>query len=44
MNRLLSLAVPIHLVHLAPVIGAAFKMFVPFIVILPGLIGIAVLP
>jgi solute:Na+ symporter, SSS family len=29
---------------LAPVIGAAFKMFVPFIVILPGLIGLAVLP
>jgi SSS family solute:Na+ symporter len=29
---------------LAPIIGAAFKMFVPFIVILPGLIGLAVLP
>jgi SSS family solute:Na+ symporter len=29
---------------LAPVIGAAFKMFVPFIVILPGLLGLAVLP
>ena len=29
---------------MAPVIGAAFKMMVPFIVILPGLIGIAVLP
>ncbi len=28
---------------LAPVIGAAFKMFVPFIVILPGLLGLAVL-
>jgi SSS family solute:Na+ symporter len=30
--------------QLAPIIGAAFKMFVPFIVILPGLIGLAVLP
>jgi SSS family solute:Na+ symporter len=29
---------------MAPIIGAAFKMFVPLIVILPGLIGIAVLP
>jgi SSS family solute:Na+ symporter len=29
---------------MAPIIGAAFKMFVPFIVILPGLIGLAVLP
>ncbi len=29
---------------LAPVIGAAFKMLVPFIVILPGLLGLAVLP
>lgn len=29
---------------LAPVIGAAFKMFVPFIVILPGLLGLALLP
>jgi SSS family solute:Na+ symporter len=29
---------------LAPVIGAAFKMAVPFIVILPGLLGLAVLP
>jgi SSS family solute:Na+ symporter len=29
---------------LAPVIGAAFKMAVPFIVILPGLIGLGVLP
>lgn len=28
----------------APVIGAAFKMCVPFIVILPGLLGWAVLP
>jgi solute:Na+ symporter, SSS family len=29
---------------LAPVIGASFKMMVPFIVILPGLLGLAVLP
>jgi solute:Na+ symporter, SSS family len=29
---------------LAPIIGAAFKMFVPFIVILPGLLGLALLP
>jgi SSS family solute:Na+ symporter len=29
---------------MAPIIGAGFKMFVPFIVILPGLLGLAVLP
>ncbi len=29
---------------MAPIIGASFKMFVPFIVILPGLLGLAVLP
>jgi SSS family solute:Na+ symporter len=29
---------------MAPVIGAGFKMFVPIIVILPGLLGLAVLP
>ena len=29
---------------LAPVIGSFFKMAVPFIVILPGLLGLAVLP
>jgi len=29
---------------MAPIIGAGFKMFVPFIVILPGLLGIALLP
>jgi SSS family solute:Na+ symporter len=29
---------------MAPIIGAAFKMLVPFIVILPGLLGIALLP
>ena len=30
--------------RLAPIIGAGFKMFVPFIVIVPGLLGLAVLP
>ncbi len=30
--------------RMAPVIGAAFKMLVPFVVILPGLLGRAVLP
>ncbi len=29
---------------MAPIIGASFKMLVPFIVILPGLLGLAVLP
>src|ERR1700736_2364572 len=29
---------------LAPIIGASFKMLVPFIVILPGLLALAVLP
>jgi solute:Na+ symporter, SSS family len=29
---------------LAPIIGAGFKMMVPFIVILPGLLGLAVIP
>jgi solute:Na+ symporter, SSS family len=29
---------------MAPIIGAAFKMFVPFFVILPGMLGLAVLP
>ncbi|HVN47809.1 MAG TPA: sodium:solute symporter family protein [Bacteroidota bacterium] len=29
---------------LAPIIGAGFKMFVPLIVILPGLLGLAVMP
>jgi len=29
---------------MAPIIGAAFKMMVPFIVILPGLLGLALLP
>ncbi len=30
--------------QMAPIIGSAFKMMVPFIVILPGLLGLAVLP
>ena len=30
--------------ELAPIIGAGFKMFVPIIVILPGLLGLALLP
>jgi solute:Na+ symporter, SSS family len=30
--------------EMAPIIGAAFKMLVPFIVILPGLLAVAVLP
>src|ERR1700723_3744758 len=30
--------------ELAPIIGAGFKMMVPIIVILPGLLGLAVLP
>lgn len=30
--------------QMAPIIGAWFKMAVPFIVILPGLVGLAVLP
>ncbi|MFZ0686349.1 MAG: sodium:solute symporter family protein [Terriglobales bacterium] len=30
--------------QMAPIIGAAFKMFVPIIVILPGLLGLALLP
>ncbi len=30
--------------RLAPIIGAGFKMMVPLIVILPGLLGLAVLP
>ncbi len=29
---------------MAPIIGAGFKMLVPFIVILPGLLGLAVMP
>src|ERR1700684_2873112 len=30
--------------ELSPIIGAGFKMFVPLIVILPGLLGLALLP
>jgi SSS family solute:Na+ symporter len=42
-QRVLS-AKDLRAAKMAPVIGAAFKMFVPFIVILPGLLAIAVLP
>jgi solute:Na+ symporter, SSS family len=42
-QRILS-AKDLRAAKMAPIIGAAFKMFVPLIVILPGLIGIAVLP
>jgi solute:Na+ symporter, SSS family len=42
-QRLLS-AHTLRAAKMAPIIGAAFKMFVPFIVILPGLLGLAVLP
>jgi SSS family solute:Na+ symporter len=42
-QRVLS-AKDLRSAKMAPVIGASFKMFVPFIVILPGLLGLAVLP
>lgn len=42
-QRVLS-AKDLRSAKLAPIIGAAFKMIVPFIVILPGLLGLAVLP
>ena len=42
-QRVLS-AKDLRAAKMAPVIGAAFKMLVPFIVILPGLLAIAVLP
>jgi solute:Na+ symporter, SSS family len=42
-QRLLS-AKDLRAAKMAPIIGAAFKMFVPFIVILPGLLALAVLP
>lgn len=42
-QRVLS-AKDLRSAKLAPIIGATFKMFVPFIVILPGLLGLAVLP
>lgn len=42
-QRLLS-AKDLRSAKMAPVIGAGFKMLVPFIVILPGLIGLALIP
>ena len=42
-QRILS-AKDIRSAEMAPIIGAAFKMMVPIIVILPGLLGLAVLP
>jgi len=41
-QRVLS-AKDLRAAKMAPIIGAAFKMMVPFIVILPGLLGIALL-
>src|ERR1700747_3403798 len=41
-QRVLS-AKDLRFAKLAPIIGAAFKMMVPFIVILPGLLGLALL-
>ncbi len=42
-QRVLS-AKDLRSAKMAPIIGAAFKMGLPFIVILPGLLGLAVLP
>ncbi|HET9742588.1 MAG TPA: sodium:solute symporter family protein [Terriglobales bacterium] len=42
-QRVLS-AKDLRSAEMAPIIGAGFKMFVPFIVILPGLLALAVLP
>lgn len=42
-QRVLS-AKDLRSAKMAPIIGAAFKMAVPFIVILPGLLGLALLP
>src|SRR5271154_5297199 len=42
-QRILA-AKDIRSAQMAPIIGAGFKMFVPIIVILPGLIGLALLP
>jgi solute:Na+ symporter, SSS family len=42
-QRVLS-ARDLRAAKMAPIIGAGFKMLVPFIVILPGLLAIAVLP
>ncbi|RJP68182.1 MAG: Na+/galactose cotransporter [Ignavibacteriales bacterium] len=42
-QRVLS-AKDLRSAKMAPIIGAGFKMLVPFIVILPGLLGLAVIP
>jgi SSS family solute:Na+ symporter len=42
-QRILA-AKDIRSAEMAPIIGAGFKMMVPFIVIVPGLLGLAVLP
>jgi SSS family solute:Na+ symporter len=42
-QRILA-AKDIRSAEMAPIIGAAFKMMVPFIVILPGLLGLGLLP
>src|SRR5215472_7575352 len=42
-QRVLS-ARNLHAARMAPIIGSGFKMLVPFIVILPGLLALAVLP
>ncbi|HKW89192.1 MAG TPA: sodium:solute symporter family protein [Candidatus Acidoferrales bacterium] len=42
-QRVLS-AKDLRSAKMAPIIGAAFKMFVPFIVIVPGMLGLAFLP
>jgi SSS family solute:Na+ symporter len=42
-QRVLS-ARNLHSAKMAPIIGSGFKMALPFIVILPGLLGLAVLP
>jgi SSS family solute:Na+ symporter len=42
-QRVLS-ARDIRSAKMAPIIGAGFKMMVPFIVILPGLLGLALIP
>src|SRR6202165_4088049 len=43
LQRILA-AKDIRSAEMAPIIGAGFKMMVPLIVILPGLLGLAVLP
>jgi len=43
LQRILA-AKDIRSAEMAPIIGAGFKMMVPIIVILPGLLGLAVLP